>query len=126
MAELFKVFGFSNKKKVILMGYDLGGAIGLSCCLDAKLSKMIEIMIAFHPTWTDSVEKLAPITVPTLLHWFAVETFHLISAGLKMAKLIKNSRLHRYNVGPYTNEKAGGYYDAYSETMAGITVNFIR
>jgi hypothetical protein len=32
-----------------------------------------------------------------------------------MAKLIKNSRLYKLNIGPYTNEKAGGYYDAYSE-----------
>ena len=55
MAALFEHFQFSPKKKVILMGYDLGGAIALSCALHAKLSKVVEQVIIFHPTWTDSV-----------------------------------------------------------------------
>lgn len=55
-----------------MMGYDLGGAISLSCALHPKLSKVIDQLILFHPTWTDSIEKLAPITHPTLLFWMPV------------------------------------------------------
>jgi len=42
-----------------------------------------------------------------------------------MSKIIKNSKLYKFNVGPYTNEKAGGYYDNYSETMSKIVSAFI-
>lgn len=72
MTKIFEIFGFSQKNRVVLLGYDLGGAIGLSCCLQPKLSKIIDQLIAFHPTWTDSIEKVAPISVPTLLLWFPV------------------------------------------------------
>lgn len=67
---MFEFFGFSSKKKVILLGYDLGGAIGLSCSFHPKLSKAIKSVITLHPTWTDSVDKLAAISLPTLLLWF--------------------------------------------------------
>lgn len=85
------------------MGYDLGGAIALSLGLHPKLSKVVDQIVVFHPTWTDSIERLSPISLPTLLLWVPVETFHLISAGTKMAKLLKNSKLFKLNVGPYTN-----------------------
>ena len=85
------------------MGYDLGGAIALSCALHAKLSKSIEQIVVFHPTWTDAVEKVSPISVPTLILWVPVETFHLISAGTKMAKIIKNAFMFKLSIGPYTN-----------------------
>ena len=55
MTTLFQHFGFSSKRKVVLIGYDLGGAIGLSCSMHPKLSKMIDSVIVLHPTWTDSV-----------------------------------------------------------------------
>jgi len=55
MNKLFEVLGFTTKNKIILMGYDLGGAIGLSSCLNKKLSKCVESLIVFHPTWTDSI-----------------------------------------------------------------------
>lgn len=55
MTALFQHFEFTIKKKVILMGYDLGGAIALSCSLHPKLSKVIDQIVVFHPTWTDSV-----------------------------------------------------------------------
>ena len=108
------------------MGYDLGGAIALSCALNTKLAKIIDSIVVFHPTWTDSLQKLAPISIPTLLIWFPVETFHLISAGQKMAKLIKSSRLYKLSIGPYTNQKAGGYYDAYSESIQGLVADFLK
>jgi dienelactone hydrolase len=126
MTALLQYFEFSPKKKVVLMGYDLGGAIALSCALHPKLSKTVSQLVVFHPTWTDSVERVATISLPTLLFWMPVETFHLISAGQKMAKLIKKSKLYRLNVGPYTGEKAGGYYDSYAEIMHVITAGFIR
>ncbi len=53
--ELFKVFKFSAQNKVVLLGYDLGGAIALSSCLNSKLSKAIKGVIALHPTWTESI-----------------------------------------------------------------------
>ena len=107
------------------MGYDLGAAIALSCSLHKKLSRSLQLLIAFHPTWTDKIERLALVTLPTLLLWFPAETFHLVSAGQKMAKVIRNSKLYRFNIGPYTNEKAGGYYDAYSEELQSIVAGFI-
>jgi predicted esterase len=55
MISLFETLGFSAKRKVILMGYDLGGAISLSSALHPKLSKAIAQLIVFHPTWTDSI-----------------------------------------------------------------------
>jgi pimeloyl-ACP methyl ester carboxylesterase len=70
MTKLFELFGFNAKKKVILVGYDLGGAIGLSCSLHPKLMKAISTVIVLHPTWTDSIEKLAMISLPALLLWF--------------------------------------------------------
>lgn len=103
MSCLFEVLGFSAKKKVVLLGYDLGGAISLSCAFHPKLSKALAQVIVFHPTWTDAIEKLSPISVPTLILWMPVETFHLISAGTKMAKLIKTSKMYKLNIGPYTN-----------------------
>ena len=98
----------------------------MSCALHPKLSKIVSQLVVFHPTWTDSVEKVATISLPTLLFWMPVETFHLISAGQKMAKLIKKSKLYRLNIGPYTGEKASGYYDYYAEMMHSITADFIR
>ena len=126
MTAFFEQFKFSSKKKVILLGYDLGGAIALSCALHPKLSKVVEQVVVFHPTWTDSVERVAGITIPTLIFWVPVETFHWVGAGQKMAKLIKKSKLYRLNIGPYTGEKASGYYDSYAETMHAITASFIR
>lgn len=126
MVALFELLGFNAKRKVILMGYDLGGAIALSCALTAKLSKAIEQIVVFHPTWTDAIEKVSPISVPTLIFWVPVETFHLISAGTKMAKIIKKAKMFKLNIGPYTNEKAGGYYDAYSEAMMNIVAEFAK
>lgn len=70
MTKLFSHFGFTPKKKVILVGYDLGGAIALSCSLHSKLMKIVESVIVLHPTWTDSIEKLAMNSLPTLLLWF--------------------------------------------------------
>jgi hypothetical protein len=32
-----------------------------------------------------------------------------------MSKTIKKSLLYKFNIGPYTNEKAAGYYDTYYE-----------
>lgn len=55
MTKLFQHFGFSSKKKVVLIGYDLGGAIGLSCSFYPKLMKFVESVIVLHPTWTDSI-----------------------------------------------------------------------
>jgi hypothetical protein len=118
--------GFSPKRKVILIGYDLGGAIALGCGLHAKLSKAIDGLVVFHPTWTDSIEKVNSISAPTLILWVPVETFHLITAGTKMAKMIKNAKMFKLNIGPYTNEKAGGYYDSYGETMMSIVAEFVK
>lgn len=42
-----------------------------------------------------------------------------------MAKTISSATLYRYNIGPYTNEKAGGYYDMYSEALANNIASFI-
>ena len=72
MTILFDILQFTSKKKVILMGYDLGGAIALSCCLNPKLSKIVDQVIVFHPTWTDAVEKVAGISHPVLLFWVPV------------------------------------------------------
>jgi pimeloyl-ACP methyl ester carboxylesterase len=72
MSALFEFWGFNSKKKVILMGYDLGGAIALSCALHPKLSKAVEQIVLFHPTWTDSIERVAGIALPTLLFWSPV------------------------------------------------------
>ncbi len=55
MLEIFKIFKFNQKNKTFLLGYDLGGAIALSSCLNNKLSKSIKGIISFHPTWTDKV-----------------------------------------------------------------------
>jgi predicted esterase len=55
MLKLFEKLGFNTNNKVVLQGYDLGGAIALSCCLNPKLAKCISSIIVFHPTWTDSV-----------------------------------------------------------------------
>ncbi len=70
MTKLFEVMGLNSKKKVILVGYDLGGAIALSCSFHPKLMKIVKGCIVLHPTWTDSIEKLAMISLPTLLLWF--------------------------------------------------------
>lgn len=85
------------------MGYDLGGAIALRLGMQPKFSKIISGIITLHPTWTDKIEKLSVIENQVLLLWFPVETFHLISAGQKMSKTIKNCLLYKFNIGHYTN-----------------------
>ena len=55
MAEIFKLLNFSPKNKVFLVGYDLGGAIGLSSAMNQSLKKSICGVCAFHPTWTDKI-----------------------------------------------------------------------
>jgi hypothetical protein len=60
------------------------------------------------------------IGLPTLLLWFPLENFHLISAGQKMAKVIKTSKLYRFNISPVDYEKVGGYYDNYAEVISKI------
>ena len=42
-----------------------------------------------------------------------------------MSKVIKNSLLYKLNIGPYTNEKAGGYYDSYAEELQKIVAGYI-
>lgn len=69
---MVKIFEFTKKNKTILLGYDLGGAIALTAGIHPKLAPIVETIIVFHPTWTDSIDKLATIRVPTLLLWFAV------------------------------------------------------
>lgn len=81
MRMLFGILKLNTKKSLTLIGYDLGGAIALSSCLDQVLSKLISNVICFHPTWTDSIQNLAPITQRVLLLWMNVETFHLVNAG---------------------------------------------
>jgi predicted esterase len=113
--KLFENFGFNSKKKVVLLGYDLGGAIALSCGFHSKLMKAVSAIITLHPTWTDSIEKLAMINIPTLLFWFPLEDFHLISAGQKMSKAIKTSKLYRFNINPIEYNNVGCYYGQYAE-----------
>jgi len=72
MVKIFQEFQFNNNNKVILIGYDLGGAISLSVGLQNHINKSVSQIIAFHPTWTDSIDKLARLPHPTLLLWFAV------------------------------------------------------
>jgi len=110
MVELFKVFGFSPSNKVSLLGYDLGGAIALSSCMHRTLSKCVFSVVAFHPTWTDSFDKLSVVTIPVLLVWVPVETFHLISAGEKMIKVMKNAQMCKVVIGAYSGEKTSGLY----------------
>ena len=55
MVELFKILKISQKNKVFLVGYDLGGAIALSSGLHSNLKKCLNGIIAFHPTWTDKI-----------------------------------------------------------------------
>lgn len=72
MVELFKFFRFSPVNKASLFGYDLGGAIGLSSCMHRTLNKCISSVVAFHPTWTDSTDKLSVVSIPVLLVWVPV------------------------------------------------------
>lgn len=104
MKTLFSQLKLSSPKKLTLVGYDLGGAISLSCCLDPGLSKLIENVICFHPTWTDSIQNLSPISQRVLLLWVKGETFHLLSAGEKMSKTMKNSTLYRLNIGVFKED----------------------
>jgi len=69
---------------------------------------------------------LSVIENEVLLLWFPVETFHLISAGQKMSKVIKNSLLYKFNIGHYTNEKGAGYYDWYYEEVSEKIIKFIE
>lgn len=71
MTKILQALNFNSQRKVILIGYDLGGAISLSCCLNTKFAKIIELIAVFHPTWTDAIEKLSAVTLPTLLLWFS-------------------------------------------------------
>jgi hypothetical protein len=41
MGKLFDALGFGPKKKVIILGYDLGGAIALSCSMNKQLARAI-------------------------------------------------------------------------------------
>lgn len=125
MKELFRTFGFSSQNKVLLVGYDLGGAIALSCAMNDYLKKSIAGVSVFHPTWTDKLERLAVINLPVQLIWVPVETFHLVSAGTKMSKIIKNSTLYKLNIGPYTQEKASGYYTLFSREIGELIRNFM-
>lgn len=43
-----------------------------------------------------------------------------------MSKIIKNSKLYRLNVGSYSQEKAAGYFDLYSDTVGGIINQFVK
>ena len=43
-----------------------------------------------------------------------------------MSKAIKQSRLYRLNVGSYTQDKAAGYYDLYSDTVGGLIREFVE
>ena len=43
-----------------------------------------------------------------------------------MSKVIKNATLYRLNIGPYTKEKASGYYYPYTDTLAEVMVDFIK
>ena len=42
-----------------------------------------------------------------------------------MSKVIKNCNLYKLNIGPYTGEKAGGYYDMYADTISSLISEFI-
>lgn len=125
MVELFKLFHFTPFNKVTLLGYDLGGAIALSCCTHRTLSKCVDSIIAFHPTWTDSIDKLSPIAHPVLLIWVPVETFHLISAGNSMLKVIKDSQMCKVVIGAYSGDKASGLYDRYAAGIMEVVMQFM-
>ncbi len=111
---------------MFLLGYDLGGAIGLRMGMEPKFTKSITGIMALHPTWTDKIEKLSVIQNDVLLLWFPVETLHLVSAGMKMAKTIKNCTLYKFNIGPYTTEKTCGYYDRYYEEVCDKIIEFVE
>jgi hypothetical protein len=126
MVELFKAFNFTPLNKVNLFGYDLGGAIALSSCMHRTLSKCISSVVAFHPTWTDSINKLSIISIPVMLVWVPVETFHLISAGNQMIKVIKNSQMCKVVIGSYSNEKACGLYYRYAKAIMEVVEPFMK
>jgi hypothetical protein len=42
-----------------------------------------------------------------------------------MAKVIKISKLYRFNISPVDYEKVGGYYDNYAEVISKIMSEFI-
>lgn len=37
-----------------------------------------------------------------------------------MSKTIKNSTLYRFNIGAYSDDKAGGYYNRYCKSISNI------
>lgn len=43
-----------------------------------------------------------------------------------MAKVIKSSKLYRFNISSVEYNQVGGYYDTYAETMTNIMVEFIK
>ena len=42
-----------------------------------------------------------------------------------MSRTIKNSILYRYNIGLYSDEKVGGYYNRYAQAMTDTMCKFI-
>lgn len=43
-----------------------------------------------------------------------------------MAKVIKSSRLYRFNINPVDYNQVGGYYDNYAEVMVKIMCEFLK
>ena len=81
-----------SDSKVLLCGYDWGGNMALSLALSPYKKRMNGIVL-FHPSFTDSIDKLSPITQPVLLLWIPSDQLHLYSNGKRMARTIKRSKL---------------------------------
>jgi len=78
--------------KVVLLGWDWGGNMALSMALSAYKSRIAALALTM-PSWTSSIDDLAGIGIPVLLVWLPSDQMHLYSAGKRMARVIKKSKL---------------------------------
>ena len=86
------ITGGNRSKKVLVIGWDWGGNMGLSLAL-SPLRQRCTGLALYHPSWTDKIELLHGIALPVLLLWVPSDQLHLFSVGRRMARIIPRSQL---------------------------------
>ncbi len=71
MDEIIDHYNEVKNRKVILVGYDWGGAIAMRY-LSSK-NGVISQAILFHPSWTLSYDLLTKINIKVTLLWVTTE-----------------------------------------------------
>jgi len=112
--------------KVVLGGYDWGGAIALrmAATYPAKITKVI-VLLPSLSACTDHNNELKKIKCPVLVEWVPADQFHPWTKFKPMCKNIKSCEVVTVKVHPWKDHMAADTYSMISNQLCLPIIKFL-